>query len=550
MPVVTFNKDYLYKALGFRIEDNRLKDLVAKLGFEIEGIGKGELDLEITPNRPDLLDVVGFARALKNFMHKSKKLTYSVNSEQPELVIRVGDRVKGIRPYISGLVAKDIAFSDESLKGLINFSEKFCASYGRNRRKIAMGMHNLDAVRPPLEYNAYEDEAYDPLGSSKGMRYSEVIGSDPRGKEYGHTIENDKGLYPVLKDQEGAMSLIPILNSERTKVGRGTRNIFVDITGMSLYAVEKTADIFAATLMDMGADVGKIAVKYRKTELYPKLERRYIKMPLGLAESEIGVRIGYRNMISLANKMGYEAALVGKDIRFKVPEYRLDVINEQDVVEDIAIAYGYDYIQRVKLQATQQGELERVTTTNEDLSEIMVGLGFSEMMNSFLTNETMELKNMRINPGKYCIRLRNPKAEYVTIMRTWLLPSLLRNLSLSLHEKMPQNIFELDMVFSLSRGKPVESYHAAAISLGPRSNFNDIKSAVLGLLESAGIKYGVGKGEHNSFIPGRCGEVMIDGKKAGFFGELHPEVLSNFGIEEPATAFEISLEGVYKKLSS
>lgn len=551
MPVITFNKKYLYGLIGSGIDDHKLTDQVAKLGFEVEEIDKDKVSVELTANRLDLLDAVGFARTIKNFLHRSKKFIYKMDHEilqEPALVISVDKSVKKIRPYVSGLVAEGVDLDEDAIINLMNFTDKFCDTFGRGRRKIAIGLHDLDKVKPPLLFRCGTDESFVALGEKKGMNYSKILETTPKGREYSDILKEGKVCYyPELIDSEGAIAFIPILNSDRTKVTEKTKNIFVDITGTSDYAVNKTADLLAATFVDLGAKLKKVRINYGETQIdTPELAERYIVLPLSRIEKEIGVVIGFNNVISLANKMGYEAALIGNDIRFRIPEYRLDIIGEQDVIEDIAIAYGYEYIKPFALAYKNHGNLESRTKFNRRVAELMVGLDFSEFANSYLTNE----ENNFDKPGierHTAILLKNPKTEATTIMRTWIIPSLLKNLGMSTHDSMPQNIFELDMVFNIKDKKALEAYHLAAVSEGPRANFNDMKSAVQGLMASLGINYKISEYRHSTFIDGRCAAITIDDKIVGFFGEIHPKVLKSFGLEESATAFEINLDSIHKE---
>ncbi len=552
MPVISINKKYLYELIGQGIDDEKLAEYVYKLGFEVESQNDKEAVIEITANRLDLLDTVGLARTIKNFMHKSKRFHYEIENNEPAMTIDVDKSVDRIRPYISGLVALNLELTEESLLGLINFSEKFCETYGRNRKKIAMGFHDMDAIKGGLlTYKASEDLEFVPLGKQEKMRFSSVLEKEEKGRQYGDIIKNEKRcFYPSLSDSEGPIALIPILNSQRTKVTTSTKNMFIDITGLSEYAVNKAAELLAASFTDMGAEVRKIKImRGDKSVLAPEMEKRYINIPINRAEKEIGVKIGYNNIISLANKMGYEAGMVGNKITFRIPEYRLDIIDAQDVIEDIAIGYGYDYINAMPIAYSQPGNLEDRTRFNRKLVDIMVGLGFFECTNSYLTNEENNFDKAGLKREGNAIMLKNSNTETITMMRTWLLPSLLSNLRLSGHESMPQNVFELDMAFSIAGGKPVESYRLAAISVSPKSNFNEMKAMVEGMLYAAGVDYEISKFDHPAFIGGRCAKLVSNGKEVGFFGELHPRTLKNFGIEEAAVALEMQLDQIYPKKS-
>lgn len=543
MVVVTFNKDYLFQLLKLKVEDKRLVDQITKMGQDVEEIDQKDIKLDVSPNRPDMLDIVGFARSLKNFMHRSTKLKYVLEESAPYLEIGVGKNASRFRPFISGMVVKNLRMNEDVLKHLINFTEKFSINYGRSRKKLAIGLHNLDAIEPPLYYDAFPDQSFVPLGRNKEMKFSEIIATHDKGIAYGKTIpKNETQMYPALKDSLGIMSLIPIINSERTRVSAKTRNLLIDITGTSQYIIEKSTDLFAAMFIDMGAEVYKIRIKYPKSsELLPKMSSRFVNIPLLKLEGEIGVVIGYNNILSLANKMGYEAALIGKTVRFRVPEYRLDIINDQDIIEDVAIAYGYDYIRPVPIYAEQQGALENVSVVREKVSRIMLGLGFSEMFNSYLTNEGVNYDSMRTAREKDYIKIKNAKSQNISMLRTAVMPSLLKDLGAGLHDKMPQKIFEFDLAFNISKGKIVESHNLAGVIADPKVNFNQMKSILEEIFFDLGLDYKIEEKLHKSFIDGRCASVKINGKELGIFGELHPEVLSNFKIEEPTVAFEIIL---------
>ncbi len=539
MPIATFNKKLLFRLLAYEMDTKALEDQITKMGLDVEGQTKEELTVEFPSNRPDLLGTVGLARALKNFMHRSRRFTYKLEEHEPVLSIEAGEGVGKIRPYISGLVVEGARFDDELLKDIINFTEKLCETYGRKRQKIAIGMHNYSAIKGQLRYDAFPDEEFVPLGGNVRMRYSKIVAEHQKGMEYGHIL---KGKYVALKDDVDAIALIPIINSERTKVTEKTTDLFIDITGTSKYVIDKTADIMAAMFMDLGAKVkpiGIVGAKYGEES--PKMASEEMMFPLFQAEREIGVAIGFNNSLSLLEKMGYEGALVGKMIRARVPAYRVDVLNEQDVIEDFAIAYGYDYIRPLAIASSQQGELEKATLSNRRISMAMLGLGFIEVMNSFLTNERDNFESMRLQRPPMYITVKNAVTISLTMMRTWLLPSLLKNISASKNDRMPLKAFEVDLAFNMQDKIVSENYHLAAVETGPRVNFNDMKAYINALGSLLGVELKMDAAQHGSFIDGRCAKVTAEGIMLGYAGEIHPQVLSNFGIEEPTIGMDLSL---------
>jgi phenylalanyl-tRNA synthetase beta chain len=549
MPVVTIRKGYLLKLIGSKMTDKAIEGEIAKLGLNVESIDENEISIEVASNRPDLLSAVGIARAVRYFTHRSNKYDYEIDESVPATSIAVGKKVGGVRPYIAGLVVRDLKFTDDSLAELLSFEDKFCETYGRNRRKIAIGMHDLSKVDlNSLSYDIVSDMQFVPLNGTKETYFSKVLQANEKGKKYSSTILEGKKGYPVLFDSRGVLALIPIINSDRTKVLVSTTSVLIDITSTSEYLAKRTADLLAALFMDMGAEVRKVRIEYERASwTTPELVKTKIRMPISRAEETIGVKVGPNNSAILASKMGYLSSFIGTKLDVVVPPYRLDVIDEQDVIEDIAIAYGYEYIRPIPVKASQAGALEELTTIRQKLEEAMLGLGFSQMMNSYLSNEETNFTKMRLyNDGNY-IKIRSAKAASITMLRTWVLPSLMKNGGMSQSEKMPQKMFELDMSFGITDRTIRESYNLATLSIDPKTNFNYIKSVLEAIAESFNFQFKTESFEHGAFISGRCSKIIVNGNVVGFFGEVHPEVLDNFGIEEPAVAFEMDVSFLVKK---
>ncbi len=541
MPTSVHDKAYLRALIGRSIKEEKIEKAIDALGMNIERQNAKEIEVEFQANRPDLISTVGLARALRYYMDRKSSFKYEAKGKSG-IVVKADRKVDKLRPYITCLVAKNLNFTNSSFLDLINFIEKFTDTFGRRRKKIAVGLHDLDKLVPPISYTLASDEKFSALGIGE-KSYSEILETTEKGKAYKDLCTTGDA-FCVLKDQAGTMALIPVINSERTKITEHTKNIFVDITGTNSYFVNKAADLLACNFIDMGAKVYTVEVREGNTiKEAPKMETTQINVGLNLFKEEIGVfTLAFNNVIVLANKMGIEAALVGKEIRFTVPPYRLDIMNDQDIIEDVAVAYGYDYIQPFPIVSLSQGKLDPLEERNNVLREIMAGLGFFETMNSFVTNEDTNYAKMRLKPDSEYVRIKNAKTETITMLRSWLLPSLLSNLAKSQHESLPHKIFELDMTFTVRNGKPKETYHLAGVLSDSTVDLNEIKAIVEGVGKALSADLEVKAAQHNSFIDGRCGNILIKGKPKGVFGEIQPEVLENFGIGMPTVAFEIELE--------
>jgi phenylalanyl-tRNA synthetase beta chain len=543
--------------IAFDIRDFKKIDLpmetveraLIALGIEIEEKNDKEIRLNVTPNRPDLLDFVGIRRAVENFTEKRvpRENFYKIKNE-PALTIEVEPGVKRVRPYIAGLVVKNADLSGNMLGYLINFTEKFADTYGRRRRKLAVGLHSLGAVKGNITYSAAEDERFVPLNSAREMSFAEIMREHDKGQEYAAAVRRKsarKALYPYIKDEEKILAMIPIINCDATKVTERTKDLFIDIAGTSLKTIRDAAALLACSFMYAGADVYPVNVVYQNgAEVTPELEYDEIKMRMNRVERTLGIDIEKQSVIGLANKMNYVAAQLGNSVMFYVPPFRLDVLNEQDVTEDIAIAFGYDRIQPLPVMGTAEGLASEEYELENRLAHLMTGLGYTEAVNSVLTNEKVQFENVNIDHKSVnYVRIEEAKTSNITMLRFALVQGLLQNLSDSKRERMPQRLFEIGRVFSMEGDRIKEGIQIAVVSEHSKANFAEIKAVfdqILGFLGKENCKIELFD-MPGFLIEGRHAVVKEGDKVLGGFGEIHPKALNNFGLEEPVVAGGIDI---------
>jgi phenylalanyl-tRNA synthetase beta chain len=539
MATVTFDLQDL-KSHGISKED--VVEVVDRLGMSLDGLDDKEALIDITPNRPDLLDIVGFARAAKFLLGKSvpKEKAYSTDNN-PILKVNVIGK-SPIQPFIAAAVVKNVDLSGNKLKNLINFTEKFCDTYGRRRRKLSMGLYNFDTLSGPLTYTASKEGEFVPLGTSKKSNLQEILNEHEKGKTYSEILGKHKN-YPLLSDSKGIIALIPIVNSEGTKVTTTTKNLFIDITANTKHAAESAMNMFVCSFIDMGAEIYPCEIVYKTgTTITPDLEYKSYRIRRSKAENTLGFYLQENKVVNLTNKLGHVAGKYGLDTMVYVPPYRLDVMNDQDIIEDIAIGYGYDNIAPMPLTSSCVGKADELKEYSNRVCKLMIGMGFTEAMNFYLTNEIQNFNKFEIkkHDEKSIIKVAYAKTEAITMLRTHILPELMENLSNSIHDKMPQKMFEVGSVFSLKGAKVVEQTNFAIVSEHTKANFSEIKSVVLEYLKFSGIKdYTLKEFDHPAFIQGRAAEIIYQNESIGYFGEINPKVLNNFKLEEPVVAAEI-----------
>jgi phenylalanyl-tRNA synthetase beta chain len=440
-----------------------------------------------------------------------------------------------------------VELSERSLLEIIEMQEDIHWGIGRNRRKVSIGLHDLDKVTPPFAYVAATgDKRFVPLDGEEEMSLIDVLVKHEKGRAYGHILAG-ASRYPLIVDaKKRVMSFPPIINSELTRVTDRTRNLFIDVTGTDLEAVKKGLNVLVTTLYDMGANIERVTVAYRNLtikspDLKPsqmKLRSHYARQLLGLDLTDDEVALALER-----SRLGVKKIRPGL-FRVFIPAYRIDVMHEVDLVEDVLIGYGC-YKLKPSLPATiTTGTPHKSRLVANVIRQIMVGLGFTEVVNFTLTNEESHYIKLRLNVGK-ALKIANPVSSEYSIIRESLLPGLMSNLAINKRESLPQRLFEVSNVVELDPKSETSSrrkLHVAGIVMDFNANFTQIKSYVEALLTNLGAKnWKIREGKHESFIPGRVGVIVFKGKSVGVMGEVHPEVINNFDLENPACAFEIDI---------
>jgi len=416
---------------------------------------------------------------------------------------------------------------------------------GRNRRRMAIGVHDLSKIKFPLTYKAVDKNfSFVPLDFDREMTVEEILNEHPKGKKFAFILEG-KNVYPMIVDADGeAISFPPIINAEKTRVTEKTTDLFIDVTGFDEY-VDKALNILATMLADRGGVIESVEVIYPdKAFVSPDLSPRKMDVSkeeiyglLGFKPSDEEIRVALERM-----RFGVEK-IDDKIVSVLVPPYRADIMHEWDVIEDIAIGYRYDRIEPEYPKTMGIGKSHPWNDLREVVKEIMIGLGFLEVITFTLTNERVQYDWMkrRAERWKDYVPLMKPLTEDHTIVRTDLLPKLLEVLAVNKHHPMPQRIFEVgDVVVGMKN-----RLRLACCITHSRANFAEIRGVVQAVMRELNLDWDVEESGDQAFIEGRRADVIVGGKKVGVFGEIHPEVLEKFDITNPVAGFELDLTEIF-----
>jgi phenylalanyl-tRNA synthetase beta chain len=548
LPVITLYEERFSKFMNKKTTVEDMTKWLPWIGFDIEETGEDYVKVEYNPNRIDFCSYAGVARALKGFLAQEVGLPkYKI--KEPKITLVIDRAVADIRPFMLAAVIRDIRLDEDSVVELMEMQEDIHWGIGRDRKKVSIGIHNLDAIKPPFTYTAVKPESvkFVPLGKTEEMTLKEILEKHEKGIAYSHLI-NWAPKYPLLIDRDGAvLSMPPIINGELTRVDAKTRNLFLDVTGTNYEAVDKSLKVLVTALADMGGAIEKVNVKCTdRTVISPDLEQEKMRLRVDYANKLVGLVLSEGEAVKCLQRCRMDAQKVGKGIlEVSIPPYRIDILHEVDLVEEVAIGYGYHKLKPTIPTAVTVGEQHPVQRLANTVRQIMIGLGFSEVMNFTLTNERIHYDFMRMKEEKP-IKLANPISTEYSIMRQSLLPGLMKNLADNKHESFPQRLFEVSDVSRINTTLETmceRNLNVAAVSSHSTANFTEVKSFVEALLANLGLrKWQIKEAQHSSFLEGRTAAVYVKGKRLGILGEVHPEVLNNFELENPTSAFEIDLD--------
>jgi len=551
MPVIKFGYEDLCSLVGENVPVGELIDKIPLMGADIANVSGDNFEVEFFPNRPDLYSVEGVARALRTFLGKERGLRkYEVR--ESDIILRVDKSVQDVRPYVVCGLVKGVEMSDELIASMMELQEKLHLTLGRGRRKVAIGVHDFENVTPPFTYKAVEPKSvkFVPLGESTPMNLDEILEKHEKGRDYAHTVQG-KSRYPLFVDSEdNVLSFPPIINGIRTQLTPYTKDIFLDLTGTDLNALKVAIAIVASALAERGGELYWCKTVYEDMEFQtPDLAPSERTLDAKYVNDLLGLKLSLEEMAGLLERMGFGAAPDGEKLTVQVPAYRSDILHPVDLVEDVAVAYGYMNFDHQLPKALTFGKALTFERTRAGLRQLMMGVGYLEVQSLTLgSKQALYGKLRRDDPGT--VELVNPISIDYDCLRTSMLPSLLEVLKANKHRELPQKIFEVGNVILQEKN----ARRLSALAIHAKAGFTEAKSLAEAVATEMGLEYEVVPREDGAFIGGRCAALRTKpssanrrSKDAIIFGELAPEVITAFELSYPIIAIECDLEVMAKK---
>jgi phenylalanyl-tRNA synthetase beta chain len=566
MPVVDVDPDELRRLTGHRDkDDDDLREDLFGLGIEYEGETEdGEFKLEFEADRLDRLSVEGIARSLR-YHYGDDRGVYVPDTNSPDWTIEVED-VPEQRPYVTGAVIRGVDLDEDALDSLIQLQEKLHATMGRKRAKGAIGIHDLTMLKGAaldedaaggnsIRYTGIAPDAdtFVPLDDDAERTPADVLSEHPTGETYADLLA-DYETYPAIYDDIGLFSFPPVINGKRTEVTTDSRELFVELTGTDQWTIDRMCAIICYALDARGATIEDVAVEYPDRELRrPDFDVRTKTVAHDRIETLLGIDLAPDDVVDLAERAGLDATPDGDGYEVEIPPYRVDVLHPVDIVDDLGRAYGFNELTPRYPDVSTIGGRTETSRLEAAARQMLVGLGFEDLLNFNMTSEAENFDRMRLSPGDDAVgaadpaTIAEPYSEDYTILRTWALPSLAMVLENNTHRSYPQHLAEIGFAANADGDTETgvaERRTVAAVLADHDASYEDAKARLQALCDEFHADLETPPTEHPSFIDGRAASVVIDGENVGVVGELHPEVIVEHDVEVPVAGFEFELDAL------
>ena len=559
MPKIEINKSILLKKIGKDLTHYELVSALEMAKAEIceIDIANDKIKIEFNDtNRPDLWSYVGLARQIKICLFgkvpEFEFFSISDNLQKFYGEILVSTEIFDIRPYIFGFLARGMVCDEKTLETLIQFQEKLCHNYGQKRKRVAMGIYPSAFIEFPLRYiTCSSDNKFIPLGMNTEMSISEINEKHPKGIEYS-SILKDFDQYPLLLDcKDKVLSYPPVINSyDIGALKLGDSNLFIEVTGTDIEATLLSLSVIACDLHDMGFEILPIKTVFPKETPFGKeiVCPYYFQNRVDINVDNVNRMLGSNltiNEIELELKKLGVSAFLSELGKFYIipPVYRNDFLHEVDVIEEIMIGKGLDSFKPELPKNFTIGRLSEIEEFSRKIRNLMIGMGFQEMIYNYLGSKKDFIDKMNIE-GDELLSVANPMTESYAYVRGSIVPDLLKSESISSNFPYPHKIFEIGKVALKdlnSLDGTITFDNLAFLMAGKDFSFNEISSLAASLFYYLNIEIKLKESSRTLYIDGRRADILINDVIIGSFGEVSPYILSNFGIMVPCSALEINL---------
>lgn len=544
-----------------------------ELGMDVRealGINDALIEFEITSNRPDCRSIIGIAREAAVTLGKELKYPQiTVNGSDEEMKFEIDVQTELCKRYC-GKVIKDVKVGP--------------SPYWMQRRLIEAGMRPINNIVDITNYVMLE--LGQPLHAFdlEDIKYNKMIVKLAQEGEKFTTLDGVQRTLTsdmlVIGNQDKTLDLAGIMGGENSEVKDNTTSIFLEGASFAKENIRATSKKLglrteASSRFEKGIDVNLTEAAVNRAcqlieelgcgtvlngmlDYYPKKEEvQKITANPERINKLLGVNVPMDQFINILERLEFKCNLISSDkLELEVPSFRLDICEDADILEEVARIYGYENIP----SATLEGNATAGVKTNkqkfmDNVKSNSIAVGLNEILTySFVSPRGVDKLNLaEDDERREFVKIINPLGEETSVMRTTLIPNMLDVLSTNLSHKVEEvYAFECGNTFRPQEGLPVETKKLSIGMYGKEVDFFSIKGAVETILTNVGFDgYEVEPETKNlTFHPGRCAKLVYNNICIGTFGELHPDVLENYDLNQRVYVAEIDIDLVFENLNN
>lgn len=558
-----------YKKNGIYILDMEEDYELGKDICEVLGLYDAVIDFELTSNRPDCRCMIGIAR---------------------EAAVTLGERIK----YPKVEVKEESEFDTDIDVKIENteFCERYIARkivdvkvekspYWLQRRLIESGVRPINNIVDITNYVMLEMgqpmHAFDSreIGNNK-IVVKNALDSDKFLTLDGQRRDLDSEML-MITNGEKYLGIAGVMGGEESGIRDDTTEVILESATFNRENIRKTSKKLglrteassryekgvspstalwaierAAQLIEL---LGAGKVCRGRVDIYPVArEKQVLKINPKRIIQRVGIDIPMDVFCNILGNLEFKCELVNdEELILEVPEYRLDIEQEADILEEITRIYGFENIPSVQMRGnTTAGVKTKRQKYLDLLKNTAVSSGLYECLTySFVSPKGLD--KIRVEEGsklRDVVRLINPLGEDTSIMRTTLIPNMMDVISTNIsHNVEGAKLFECGHVFTPDDLAGVEETRLCIGMYGEGVDFFSLKGVVENIFTRLGVlerKY-VSNSNNPSFHPGRCADIVLEGRVVGTIGEIHPHVIENYGISNRVYVSEINVDKIYEK---
>lgn len=555
-----------YKKNGIYILDYEKEYELGKDVREVLGINDALIEFEITSNRPDCRSIIGIAREVAVTLGKDLKVPeINVKGSDEKMNFEIDVQTDLCKRY-SAKVVKDVKVKP--------------SPYWMQRRLIEAGMRPINNIvditnyvmlelGQPLHAFDLDDIKYDKMTvklAEEGEKFVTLDGVE-------RTLDKDT---LVIGNKDKTLDLAGIMGGQNSEIKDTTTSILIEGASFSKENIRATSKKLglrteASSRFEKGIDINLTEIAVNRAcqliemlecgvvldgmlDYYPEKEevQKIVVNPVRINKL-LGVEVKIDEFINILEKLEFKTNLISSDkLELEVPSFRLDITEDADILEEIARIYGYENIPSHSLEGNATaGVKTKKQKFIDSIKSNSISCGLNEILTySFVSPKGVDNINLDENDSKReFVKIMNPLGEETSVMRTTLIPNMLNIISTNISYKVEEAyLFECGNTFIPQENLPKEVKKYCIGMYGKEADFFELKGIIEEVLENVGLKnYEVEpEKNNNTFHPGRCANLVLEGKVLGTFGELHPDVIENYNLGQRVYVAEIDIDLVFE----